>query len=639
MESAPAKFAEPGKTLTEGEIGMFYRGNGNNKGGNIAATYANESFSIHYTADMAEGDNYSAGKNFKSFTETGRGNETLARDVVGSTAYKTRNQSVTFALKGNKDQLDLRIGYQDIPYQLYPNQRMDMLANTQYSYNLHYLGQKDWGSLEARAYHQSVDHYMDFGVDKKYNYGNLIDLIDATKSYPVNGMPMYTSAETTGFSSKADIFLSEETILRLGGEYQNYKLNDWWPPVPDCGYTGALANCSGGMAPDTFWNIRDGKRERIGLFSELENQWNANWKTLLGIRIEQVTTDASDIQGYHNQTNAPVIMGSVRNMYATSSVGTISDFNNLSRKRTDHNVDFTAIAQDVLDENHTLEFGYARKTRSPNLYERYSWSTNGMALEMNNFVGDGNGYLGNPNLKAEVAHNLGVTFDWHSVDKTSDFIIAPFFSYVDNYIDAVRCPSSLACYTIANSTVVNQFVKLQYANQTARLYGIDISGKIPLDHNNWGNWGLLAVVNYTHGTDLASHDGLYNIMPVNGKLTLTQKIAGWDNRAELIAVKGKEDISAVRNEFATPGYSLLNLRSSYSWSKFRVDFGVENVFDKLYYQPLGGAYVGQGATMSLNREAPPYVTMVGGTAGTNSLWGLAIPGPGRNIYIGASMKF
>jgi hypothetical protein len=61
----------------------------------------------------------------------------------------------------------------------------------------------------------------------------------------------------------------------------------------------------------------------------------------------------------------------------------------------------------------------------------------------------------------------------------------------------------------------------------------------------------------------------------------------------------------MRNEIKTPGYSLVNLRTSYSWKQVRVDFGVENLFDKFYYLPTGGAYTGQGTTMT-NPALPNY---------------------------------
>ena len=55
----------------------------------------------------------------------------------------------------------------------------------------------------------------------------------------------------------------------------------------------------------------------------------------------------------------------------------------------------------------------------------------------------------------------------------------------------------------------------------------------------------------------------------------------------------------------------------------RVDFGVENLFDKFYYLPTGGAYLGQGSTMQ-----------IGGVD-----WGTAVPGIGRSIYAGVNVTF
>ncbi|MBK7356184.1 hypothetical protein [Propionivibrio sp.] len=49
----------------------------------------------------------------------------------------------------------------------------------------------------------------------------------------------------------------------------------------------------------------------------------------------------------------------------------------------------------------------------------------------------------------------------------------------------------------------------------------------------------------------------------------------------------------------------MNLRASYQWRQARIDFGVENLFDKRYDLPLGGAYVGQGSTMALNAANMP----------------------------------
>ena len=53
-----------------------------------------------------------------------------------------------------------------------------------------------------------------------------------------------------------------------------------------------------------------------------------------------------------------------------------------------------------------------------------------MALEMNNFVGDGNGYLGNPDLEPEIAYTASVTGDIHSKDREWEFKATPYFTYV-----------------------------------------------------------------------------------------------------------------------------------------------------------------------------------------------------------------
>ena len=42
----------------------------------------------------------------------------------------------------------------------------------------------------------------------------------------------------------------------------------------------------------------------------------------------------------------------------------------------------TLLARYQFSDQARLEFGYARKTRSPNLYERYSWGRSTMAMTM-----------------------------------------------------------------------------------------------------------------------------------------------------------------------------------------------------------------------------------------------------------------
>lgn len=583
VNSPEPVFAAAGEgTLLKGQAGVFYRSNGNAYGGNVSATLASEKVSMTYSGSTAQSGNYKAGGDFKAAGPAFTGSSTyLAADEVGSSRYKSENQALGFALRHDNHLVELKLGFQNIPYQGFPNQRMDMTSNDSQQVNLRYKGQYQWGALEARVYDERTRHKMNFLEDKQFWYPN---------SAP--GMPMDTEGKNTGAVVKADIVLSERDILRVGGEYQRYRLNDWWDP-----------SGTGGMSPLTFWNINDGQRDRFDVFAEWEARWSSQWVSQLGVRSDTVKMNTGTVQGYKST-------GAVYPAVAAA-------FNALDRQRTDDNIDLTALARYTPDMNKTFEVGYSRKSRSPNLYERYTWSTQStMVLNMNNWFGDGNGYVGNVNLKPETAHTLSATGSWHDAAKEGwELKVAPYYTRVEDYIDAVACT---ACVTRADG-----FANLTFANQTARLYGVDVSGRLPLAKTSgYGSFIATGIVNYVRGKNLTTGDNLYNIMPLNAKLAVIQRLSGWTNTAEVQLVDAKTDVQAVRKEIQTGGYGLLNLRSSYDWKQARLDVGIDNVFDKFYYSPLGGAYVGQGTTMS-----------------TGVPHGILVPGMGRSIYTSLTVKF
>ena len=613
VNSSAPEFAENGQTLLKGQAGVFYRSNGNVQGGNLSATIAGEQLSVTYSGSTTESDNYKAAHDFKpaqaaSVSNPGRW---LAGDVVGSTMYKSVNHALGFALRHENHLVELKLGVQDIPYQGFPNQHMDMTGNDNKQVNLSYAGQYQWGALEARVYDEKTRHKMDFVDDKRYWYGTLaatgpcspIRFSGDPAGTCAAGMPMDTEGKTTGALVKADILLTERDILRVGGEYQRYRLNDWWAPS------------GGGMGPNTFWNINNGERDRLGVFGEWEARWNPQWISQLGLRHEAVDMNTGTVQGYNN-----AVPGA---QYVAESAA----FNASNRQRTDHNWDLTALARYTPDDSKAVEFGYAQKSRSPNLYERYSWSTGGMAMAMINLVNDGNGYVGNLALKPEVAHTLSATADWHdAAGEQWGLKITPYYTRVQDYIDARRCSSANANCNGANLAKTTGFVHLQFVNQSARLYGMDASGYFPLAKTgDYGSFTAKGVLNYVDGKNETTGDNLYNIMPLNAKLAVVQHWGNWTNTIEGLLVDAKRKVSQVRDEVKTGGYGLLNLRSSYEWKQVRFDVGVENALDKFYNPPLSGAYIGQGSTMTLAGMAPFY--------------GIPVPGMGRSVYAGATVKF
>ncbi len=585
VKSAPPEFAREGeKALVKGQTGTFYRSNGNAYGYNYGAMLAGRWLNVSYSESSSQSDNYKAGGDFKPVSRGREGGPLIPGDEVGSSAYSgSTNREVGLALRHEGHLLQLNASQQKVGFEGFPNQRMDMTANNNKFYNLRYTGKLDWGDLEARVSYQDTRHKMDMGPDRFF-YGT--------------GMPMDTKANTTSALLQGDIILSERDTLRLGTEYQYYSLYDSWPAV------------GGSMGPNAFWNVDYGQREKLDAFVEWETRWSPQWVSQLGVRSDTVRTNAGPVQGYDNG-----LAGTWGNDAAA--------FNALDRERTDYNWDLTALARYTPGATQNYEAGYARKSRSPNLYQRYPWATNPMAALMNNFVGDGNGYIGNVDLKPEVANTVSVTGDWHDASNENWGLKATgYYTYVEDYIDARRCDFSQC--SPANVAATTGFVLLQYVNQNAQLYGLDLSGHLLLARTvDFGSFTGTGLLNYVRGENRTTGDNLYNIMPLNAKMSLVHRLGGLTNTAEFQAVAAKDKLSQVRNEMHTGGYSLLNLRSSYEWKYARLDVGIENVFNRLYSMPLGGAYVGQGSSMTTNGIA----------------WGTQVPGMGRSLNIALNMHF
>ncbi|TSE20913.1 TonB-copper: TonB-dependent copper receptor [Tepidimonas alkaliphilus] len=596
-------FAAAGQTQTQGDLGLYARSNGHAWGLRLGAQHATQHWSLSYRLAAAEADNYRAGAAFKTYDFTGRAGHALPRDEVGSSAYRTRNHILGLAWQDGAHLWEAKLYAQDMPYQLYPNQRMDLLGNDSTKLNLRYQQRTAWGQWQARLWHDKVQHAMDFGPDKRYWYGMASgggSSVDGRPCSPLGpqcaaGMPMLTDSATTGAKVQAEWAVSEQTVVRAGAELHRFRLDDYWPPS------------GGGMWPGTFWNIRDGQRDRHALYAEV--QWSPAplWSAQAGLRVERVRTDAGPVQGY---SDAPNAMG--------RQTQDAQAFNALDRRRRFTTHDVVLSARHQPRSTFELEFGLARRERAPGLYELYPWSTWQMAALMNNFVGDGNGYVGNPNLRSERAYTASASAQWKAANDAWAIKVEPHVTQVRDFIDAERLPGQSG---------ERRFVLLRYANVPARLYGLDLSGRALLAHDPANRWELRGQLSHLKGRNRRSGDGLYAIMPLNARLSLTHQTGAWESTVEWVAVKAKTDVSSVRNEVPTPGYGLMNVRAAYRLGRGKLEFGIDNVFDRLYALPTGGAYVGQGTTMT--NPSPPNVPQ----------WGIAVPGPGRSLWLAYQVAF
>lgn len=568
VTTAPPQFAARDGWVTTAMLSSFFRSNGNAFGVDASATAANKDTAISYTGGWVRAGDYKAADGSK----------------VKSTMFETQNHALSISKRTFGNLFTVQVGGQFIPYQGYVNQYMDMVYNRGLFINGRYEGLFDWGMFEASAFAHNIRHTMGFiSPDKTGN------------------MPMDTKATDTGYSLKATITASARDTIRVGNELAYNQLNDWWDPV-----AGSMM-----MSPNTFININNGHRGRVGTFAEWERRWDRQWSTAVGVRNDVVWMNTGPVQGYN-------AMG-----YGMDA----ATFNARDRDRTDVNLDGSGLIRFEPNQSSLFELGVARKTRSPNLYERYTWSTSGMAMRMIGWFGDGNGYVGNLDLKPEKAHTVSFTAAWHDPEhKYWGLRVTPYLSYVQDYIDVDRCAmAGCLANRPTNLTERNNFVFLQFANHDARLYGVNIEANLTLWNSlEYGRAEFRGTLGYVHG-ERTDGIGLYRIMPINTRLAINHTLGNWTNSIELQLVGAKNQVSEVHNELTTPAYALVNLRTGYQWDAMRIDFGIDNLFNQSYDLPLGGA------------DLVNYRMAMGMMKGP--IYGHGVRGPGRSFNGRMTIKF
>ncbi|MFN8009366.1 MAG: TonB-dependent receptor [Terriglobia bacterium] len=543
-----------------GMIAGFYRSNGENYGPAVSLWGANSKFYVGYTGSWVNADDYSDGRGHK----------------VTSTYAQGTNNDVTVAARAGANLFTFQAGLHHMPYEGFTNAQMDLVRNYAESMNMLYQRRFKWGSLDARAFWQGTWHSMNIGKDK------------STFPMPM-WMPMNSHGRDFGYTVSTVIPLVERQNLRVGTEFHRFVLDDDWPPV---------AGTEPFMGPDTFVSINDGRRYRLAWYGELVSKWSTKWSTILGIRNDTIWTNAGPVSGYSE-------------MYAADA----NAFNVQSHERTDINLDLVALARYKASETMAFEMGYSRKTRTPNLYERYAWSTDWMASGMIGWYGDGNYYVGNLYLKPEVAHTVGGTFRWQNNSEVPVSVkITPYYTYISNYVDV----NTLATTTYGEST----FAQLQFANFDARIYGVDAEGKVRVwNDSKYGQGEFGGVLGYLHGERIDHDMGLYQMMPLNLRLSFEERLKQWNAGIQLQLVDRKSNTDPQRFEQATPGYVLLGVHLGYERGKIRVDAGCDNLLNRWYELPLGGVNFDDFMASGWMSAIKP------------------LTGRGRSIFLGVAYRF
>lgn len=564
VETLAPRFAATGATLLTGHASTFFRSNGDGFGGALSVTAASDRLSLTYNGSYTESGNYHGGG------EDG---------PVRSSEYAKTDHALAFSAATDIGQFELRTGIQRAPFEGFTNQYMDMTDNRSWFVSGRYQGVFDRGDVDLSAHYRDTDHEMNFLDDKGGVAGG--------------GMPMLTETHSAGYTVKLRLQLSARDTLGLGSEFHHQWLNDFWPPV-----AGSMM-----MGPNTYVNLNHATRDRLGNYLEWERAWTGQISTVLGIRNDQVWMNTGDVQPYST------------GMMSMADAAAAAAFNAASHARHDSNWSGSAILRYTPSSRVSAELGYARKVRSPNLYERYSWGRGSMSSRMVGWFGDGNGYVGNLELAPERADSLTAAFTLTgSGDRPWTVRVSPHLTHVADYIDVVK----LKDLSDAMGRPTG-FVQLQFANREARLYGADLSGTLPLWENmRAGSASLSFAASWIQGHNLSDDGALYHQMPFNANLQLEHRLGRLESRIALAWVTDKTRVDTTRNEPETQGYAVVNLGAGYRWKRTRLSLDVENLFDAAYDLPLGGISLGDYRATGVARP---------------------VPGRGRSVNLGLSVDF
>jgi iron complex outermembrane receptor protein len=528
VESGRPVFAAGGERLhEEGLFTGFYRSNGQAYGGSLAGWMSGRNLAMGYVGSWTTNNDYTDGGGHK----------------VTSTYAQSTDIAVTIATGESSSLFTIEAGLHHTPYQGFPNAQMDMVRNYAESLNLHYHRSFEGGGLDAHAYWQGTWHSMNIGRDK------------STFPMPM-WMPMNTHGRDLGYTVKFETQFADRHTLRLGNELHRFVLDDRWP---------AVAGAAPYMGPNTFVNINNGRRMSIGTYAEVASKWSPQWSTLFGLRNDTVWSSAGPVQGYSD-------------MYGADA----DAFNALNHAKTDVNFDFTGMLRYDPNLSGTYELGYARKTRSPNLYERYAWSTDMMASGMIGWFGDGNYYVGNLGLKPETANTVSGTASWRGgTGRPWATKLTPYLTTIQDYVDVDTMMTTM--YGMST------FAQLQFANHNARIYGTDLSGSaVAWNSLSFGQGKIGAVASWLHGERTDTSTGLYQMMPLNLRLAFDEEIKGLTAGLGIQAVDHKSSIDPHRFEQKTPGYTLFNVHAGYRRGHFLANAAADNLLNKWYELPLGG---------------------------------------------------
>lgn len=440
---------------------------------------------------------------------------------------------------------------------------MDERADNTKLYSFDYAAKNVSKTIETinfKAYLSDVDHTMD---NKERGYSDTVVAVSQIL------------ARRYGYRAEFGLNTTDNTHLFVGTDM--YKIDKDGDRIKTMvGQYPMMGKLP--VKTENLWN--NAHQTNYGLFAEY--RYNKNlWESVVAARVDLNSAFSDSI--------------SALNMMNVDVIGTPAD----STKSSFVNFSFNLGVTRKLNENMSLGFSFGRGVRSASMLERFIIS---LATGYDNYE-----YLGNPNLLPEANNEFDLVYKYNN-QKIGGIELTAFYSIVQNYIGGTYIPPSIQ--KPLSSSVIG--VKKYDNIGTANLYGLEFSYATPQNYK----WRISYTAAFTKGTInevevidfdanknvIGSHmvlnDPLEEIPPLNMNLRFSYKLM---NNKIIPALNfrysaSQNKVSQAMQEITTSSFSLLDFSLKYKQNEYlSIVGGVNNVFDKAYYEHLNRRVLGTDA--------------------------------------------
>ena len=323
----------------------------------------------------------------------------------------------------------------------------------------------------------------------------------------------------------------------------------------------------------------------IGVYGELKKNLSENLRLVAGLRLDSVETGADKAKAntelyyrYHGTRNT-----SKRDTYPSGNIQLFYKFS----------------------EGIELFGGLGYSVRVPDAQERY-FALDRMGT-MEKRYGD---WVGNPDLK--LSRNLEMDL---GLDLQGERISAKLTAYYSAVKDFVVLYNDTTVFGTPVGKDSDDRAR-SYTNVDASLFGGEFTSTVSLTDSLFLEGGI-SYVRGKKSTDSSkdiNDEDIAQIPPLKGRISLRYDTGTYFAQIETVAQATQSMVDSDLKEEKTPGWAVVNVKAGGSIRRFRITAGIDNLFNKFYYEHL-----------SYLRD--PFSR------------GSKIPEPGRSLYLNVAYTF